>query len=275
MTLDTTSVCYNVGRTVEKDMARCKARTRRRRTTMVDRRHVCLAHAAVASVDERHIPGDIVEVGVWRGGASCVLAAAHNRWRAPSRYLWLFDTFDGLPFPNVTVDGTRAVQLYRRARNVSGSAFFGADDGKMNYAPLRLVKQTMLLSGYDRVHYVVGKVEETLATAPVPKRISLLRLDTDWYSSTKVELDVLWERLSPGGWMTVDDYYQWRGSRRAVDEWLDGHNWTTKAHDVGAFLRRPSMCPAFPFSCNGVWKASPFSEATPFMLPPPVGGSSR
>ena len=77
-------------------------------------------------------------------------------------------------------------------------------------------------TGYpsERVHYVKGRVEETIP-ARAPAEISILRLDTDWYESTKHELDHLYPRLSPGGVVLFDDYGYWEGAREAVDEFLD------------------------------------------------------
>ena len=80
-------------------------------------------------------------------------------------------------------------------------------------------------------HYVTGKVEETLHgnLSALPARIAVLRLDTDWYESTKAELDVLWPKLSPGGWLYVDDYFAVAGARKAVDHWLQHHGWEAHA----------------------------------------------
>jgi hypothetical protein len=71
----------------------------------------------------------------------------------------------------------------------------------------------------ERIHFVPGRVEETLPQN-APKDIALLRLDTDWYASTKHELQHLYPRLVPGGVLIVDDYGYWQGARQAVDEYL-------------------------------------------------------
>ena len=72
------------------------------------------------------------------------------------------------------------------------------------------------------IHYVKGKVETTIPEQ-APKQISLLRLDTDWYASTKHELENLFPRLSPGGILIIDDYGDWQGARKAVDEYVANH----------------------------------------------------
>jgi hypothetical protein len=79
-------------------------------------------------------------------------------------------------------------------------------------------------TGYpmDQVNFVVGKVEQTLnLRSNIPDAIALLRLDTDWYESTKVELETLYDKLSPGGILLIDDYGYWDGTRRAVDEFFN------------------------------------------------------
>ena len=79
----------------------------------------------------------------------------------------------------------------------------------------------MLSTGYDiaRTHFVAGDVEQTIPGV-VPEQISLLRLDTDWYESTRHELKHLYPRLIRGGVLIIDDYGHWKGARQAVDEYL-------------------------------------------------------
>jgi O-methyltransferase len=89
------------------------------------------------------------------------------------------------------------------------------------YASLEDVQGTLAQVGYpaERVHYVKGKVEDTIP-AQAPQQIALLRLDTDWYESTRHELQHLYPRLSPGGVLIIDDYGHWKGARQAVDEYI-------------------------------------------------------
>jgi predicted O-methyltransferase YrrM len=83
------------------------------------------------------------------------------------------------------------------------------------------VAEALRTTGYDqrRVHLIKGKVEDTVPGA-APETIALLRLDTDWYESTRHELEHLFPRLSPGGVIIIDDYGHWQGARRATDEYL-------------------------------------------------------
>src|SRR5205807_4683586 len=100
------------------------------------------------------------------------------------------------------------------------------------YAPLDAVKDALRSTGYpeEHVRFVVGPVEETIP-AEMPERVALLRLDTDWYESTKHELEHLFPRLVRGGVLIIDDYGTWGGCRQAVDEY-------TAAHDLRLFLHR-------------------------------------
>jgi hypothetical protein len=99
-----------------------------------------------------------------------------------------------------------------------------ADDGRWCYATLDDVRETFRRSGIrdDAVNFVKGDVEHTLRKR-LPKKISILRLDTDWYESTKLELEILYPRLAKGGVLIIDDYGHWEGARRAVDEYFTKH----------------------------------------------------
>jgi hypothetical protein len=172
---------------------------------------------AVRYVAAASIPGDIVECGVWRGGSMMAAARTLLECGDVSRHLYLFDTFEGMSAPgarDVGVDGQAASELLRsQDRNDPGSAWC--------YASVEDVQSAMARSGYDaaRVHFLKGKVEDTIP-AQAPAHIAILRLDTDWYESTRHELEHLYPRLSPGGVLIIDDYGHWAGCRQAVDEYF-------------------------------------------------------
>ena len=140
-----------------------------------------------------------------------------QRLGACDRDLYLFDTFTGMPEPGAEdaaspYDGYSPQTRWRRHAG-RGRAWAGA-------SPER-VRGNLEETGYppDRVHLVPGMVEDTLPAA-APDRIALLRLDTDWYSSTRHELEHLYPRLAEGGVLIVDDYGHYEGARRAVDEYF-------------------------------------------------------
>jgi len=97
------------------------------------------------------------------------------------------------------------------------------------YGPKAIVKNNIGSTHYppEKVRFVEGKVEETLSSALLPTKIALLRLDTDWYASTKAELEVLYDRLVPGGLLFIDDYCFFGGARRATDEFFEKRGLTT------------------------------------------------
>ena len=168
---------------------------------------------AVRYVSMRALSGAIVECGVWKGGSMAAVAKTLVQMKDVTRDLYLFDTFDGMTEPtheDVDYSGRQASTIL-----VEDFGFRCAD------APLEEVKQLMYGTGYpkERMHFVQGKVEETIPLH-APDTISLLRLDTDWYASTKHELVQLFPRLAKAGVIVVDDYGHWEGARQACDEYF-------------------------------------------------------
>lgn len=173
---------------------------------------------AVRYIERAQINGAVVECGVWKGGSMLAVAETLNRGQRSSRDLYLYDTFEGMPPP-----GEKDVDFENR----KAADMLAANTEKENnpvwaYSTLTEVKKTMSLSTYpaSRVHYVQGKVEETIPKT-LPDSIALLRLDTDWYESTRHELIHLFPRLQRGGVLIIDDYGFWKGARKAVDEYFD------------------------------------------------------
>jgi O-methyltransferase len=176
---------------------------------------------AVEYIAARGIPGAIVECGVWRGGSMMAAALTLLRLGVTDRELHLFDTFSGMTPPtdaDVKPTGQRAADLL---------ATEAKDADVWAIATLDEVRAAVLDVGYPkgRIHFVKGPVEETVP-ANAPGEIALLRLDTDWYESTKHELVHLYPRLASGGVLILDDYGYWQGARRAVDEYVDEHEAT-------------------------------------------------
>lgn len=175
-----------------------------------------LTHA-VQYVVEHDVPGAFVECGVWKGGSMMAAALTLLRLGRQDRDLFLYDTFEGMPRPtslDVAHNGQSAAIDFERTRT-------SADSSEWCNASLDDVRSAMLSTRYDpaRIHLIKGKVEATIP-ASAPERIALLRLDTDWYESTRHELEHLFPRLSPGGVIIIDDYGHWQGARRATDEYL-------------------------------------------------------
>jgi O-methyltransferase len=175
---------------------------------------------AVRYLNAARIEGDIVECGVWRGGSSILAKLTHADADAsmPRRFI-LFDTFAGMTKPEPVdvscMTSESALREYNKGIRATHNAYV--------YAPLeKVVNNFKDLGVFDEdVIFHKGAVEDTLRNeANLPDRIALLRLDTDWYASTKVELEVLYPRLSIGGVLLIDDYGHWEGARKAVDEYF-------------------------------------------------------
>lgn len=172
---------------------------------------------AVQYVQENHIEGDIVECGVWKGGSMMAVADTLLRLGDDKRHLYLFDTFEGMTPPSdndVDISGISAESLLN-----------STDKSKENSvwcrAGLDVVKSAVGSIGYPvgKVHYIQGMVEHTIPQY-APEKIALLRLDTDWYESTRHEMEHLFPRLVKGGVLIIDDYGHWQGARKAVDEYI-------------------------------------------------------
>jgi O-methyltransferase len=173
---------------------------------------------ALRYLDRRKLPGAIVECGVWRGGSMFAAARTLLDLGDSARELYLYDTFSGMPAP------TEQDKRHSDGASAADLLLDPAEDMTRAEAALDIVKATMSRSGYPapRVHFVQGKVEDTIPGV-APESIALLRLDTDWYSSTLHELEHLYSRLIPGGVLIIDDYGWWEGARRAVDEFFARH----------------------------------------------------
>jgi O-methyltransferase len=184
--------------------------------TMTDLHKLHALITAVRYVVRYNVPGDIVECGVWRGGSMHAVARALTVVGDQSRDLYLYDTFEGMPDPgeeDLRWDG-------RQAKRVMDTD--EVDSLAWAVAPLEEVQEGFQDVPYpsDRIHYIKGKVEETVPQQ-LPQQISILRLHTDWYESTAHELAHMYERLAPGGVLMLDDYGHWAGAKKATDEFLE------------------------------------------------------
>jgi O-methyltransferase len=170
---------------------------------------------AVRYVENNRIAGDIVECGVWRGGNIMISAFSLLEIGNTDRDLYLYDTFTGMTPPTVNdkdYSGAEAEVLLQR--DPKGTKIWCE-------ASLEDVQANMRSTAYpsERIHFIKGPVEETIPNA-LPNKIAILRLDTDWYESTKHELVHLYPLLVEGGVLIIDDYGHWQGAQKAVDEYF-------------------------------------------------------
>jgi len=158
----------------------------------------------------RRIPGDLVECGVWQGGSCMLMAMTLLAEKAPPRPIWLFDTYSGMTEPGeedrIAVSGQAVSERWHPGWWAAGT---------------EVVKKNLSLTGYpmEMFRMVEGDVCKTLDHHS-PADCALLRLDTDWYASTKKELEVLYPHLNRGGLLIIDDYGHFSGARQAVDEYF-------------------------------------------------------
>jgi hypothetical protein len=185
--------------------------------TKTSRERIAAMIAGARHIARHRILGDVVECGVWRGGSTMAAALALLEAGDTDRTLWLYDTFAGMPSADARdrdVTGISAPEYLANLRT-KGRAWDAASRADVE------VNLTRTTWPVERTRFIVGRVEETIP-ANTPARIALLRLDTDFYSSTAHELQHLYPRLSHGGILIIDDYGHWAGARQAVDEYFDG-----------------------------------------------------
>jgi O-methyltransferase len=186
---------------------------------------------AVEYVIRNGIPGALVECGVFMGGNIEVMIRVLQNLQIDDRDIYLYDTFAGMPQPDPRDDNGLggAMKISWEAHRTEADGTSGSDWMR---APVETVRQRIEPLGYraERLHFVKGMVEDTIPGV-APEKIAILRLDTDFYSSTKHELQHLYPRLMPGGILIIDDYGAIPGARLAADEY-------TSENDLGWFLHR-------------------------------------
>lgn len=162
---------------------------------------------------KNNIQGSFVECGVWKGGSSLLIADFLSKNNAEDRKLYMYDTFEGMSAPTENdrqYDGQLAEDMLNRGEVICYSSF-------------EEVVNTMKKSSFTNYEMIKGKVEDTIPQT-LPEKIALLRLDTDWYESTKHELIHLFPLVEKGGIVIIDDYGWWEGAKKAVDEYINENN---------------------------------------------------
>jgi len=172
----------------------------------------------IENVLREGVPGDLIEAGVWRGGATIFMRGVLKVHGVTNRLVWAADSFEGLPKPDPENFPLEAkVQsgpvMQRAYRNMAA----GLEEVRRNFAAYGLLD--------DQVKFLKGWFKDTLPAAPIGN-LSLIRLDGDFYQSTRDALNSLYDRLSVGGYVIIDDYGEdsWTYCRRAVDEFRAERN---------------------------------------------------
>ena len=188
--------------------------------TMTSVERMYALYKGVEYVVKNNIPGDFVECGVWKGGSSMLIAKTLQKFGVNDRKIWMYDTYEGMSEPgeeDKDVGGAAAHEVWEKllVENKSGWCVSSLDE----------VKENIRTTGYalDQFNFIEGKVEFTIPNHIPNNGIALLRLDTDWYESTRHEMIHLYPLLVSRGVLIIDDYGFWRGSRQAVDEYISEH----------------------------------------------------
>jgi O-methyltransferase len=195
--------------------------------TMVGLKRLDNLETCITDVLRRGIPGDLIETGVWRGGSVIFMRAVLAAYGDLDRRVWVADSFQGLPPPDP--------ETYPVDRGMDWSAIgylaVSLDDVKKNFERYGLLD--------DRVCFLPGWFRDTLPRAPI-EQLSILRLDGDLYESTMVALRALYPKLSPGGYVIVDDYAI-DNCRRAVEDFREAEGIRTPIQKIdwtGVFWQR-------------------------------------
>lgn len=198
-----------------------------RAQTMIGLKRLDHLQQCVETVLKENVPGDLIETGVWRGGTVIFMKAVLKAYGAEDRTVWVADSFEGLPRPNP-----------EKYPMDEGDTFHVHDYLRI---PLEEVQENFRRYGLldEKVRFLKGWFRDTLPEAPV-ERLAVLRLDGDMYESTTDALTSLYPKLSPGGFVIIDDYFL-RPCRQAVADYREAHGITEEIQWIdrmGAFWRR-------------------------------------
>jgi O-methyltransferase len=177
--------------------------------TMIGRKRLDNVQFCVEDVIDRGVPGDLIETGVWRGGATILMRAVLEAHGVKDRTVWVADSFEGLPRPDERYPAD-AGALWHTADRLAISV----EEVRGNFERYGLLD--------DQVRFLVGWFKDTLPTVPDPEW-AVIRVDGDMYGSTMDALIALYPNLSPGGYLIVDDYSAIDVCKRAVDDYREQH----------------------------------------------------
>ena len=163
-------------------------------------------------VIEKSVPGDFIETGVWRGGATVFMKAILNTYGIADRTVWVADSFEGLPKPEKKYTADKGDKHHNKV-----ALAISQEQVENNFKKYDLLD--------DRVKFLKGWFKDTLPSAPIEK-LALLRLDGDMYQSTMDALINLYHKLSIGGYVIIDDWGAVPGCKQAVEEFRSANNIT-------------------------------------------------
>lgn len=181
--------------------------------TMIGLKRLDNLQFCVEDVLARGVPGDLIETGVWRGGATIFMRAILKAYDVTDRRVWVADSFEGLPPPDPERYPDDNGLLWHECKELAVSL----DQVRSNFAKYGLLD--------DQVQFLKGWFRDTLPSAPI-EQLAVLRLDGDMYESTMEPLVNLYPKLSEGGYLIVDDYGAVPNCRRAIHDYRDANGIT-------------------------------------------------
>jgi O-methyltransferase len=181
--------------------------------TMIGMERMDNLEFCVSDVLRRGVPGDLIETGVWRGGAAILMRGVLKAYGDSQRRVWVADSFQGLPHPDPQRFPSDAGDPHWTFTALAVSQ----DQVKDNFARYGLLD--------DQVQFLPGWFRDTLPTAPI-EQLSILRIDGDMYESTIEALNFLFPKVAPGGYVIIDDYGCLPACRAAVDDYRSEHEIT-------------------------------------------------
>lgn len=188
--------------------------------TMIGMKRLVSLQECVETVVADDVPGDLIECGVWRGGACILMRGVLAAYGDQKRSVWLADSFQGVPKSDV-----ENYKADKGIRSEFAAGILGVSEAEVraNFERYGLLD--------ERVRFLPGWFKDTLQDAPI-EQISVLRLDGDLYESTIQALDALYPRLSPGGFCIVDDYLAVPACEQAVTDYRARHGITAEIVDI-------------------------------------------
>ncbi len=197
--------------------------------TMIGMKRLDNLHYCIRDLLARNVPGDLIECGAWRGGATIFMRAALLAYNDPERRVWVADSFQGLPAPSPEkYPADLGSEFFKEGDHLA----IPVDTVRLNFAHYGLLD--------DRVKFLVGWFKDTLPKAPI-EHLAILRIDADMYEGTIQSLESLYVKVSPGGYIIIDDYEAVNGCRKAVDDFRQHQHITaplTKIDWTGVYWQK-------------------------------------
>jgi len=184
----------------------------------------------IENVIASNVPGDMIETGVWRGGATILMRAVLRVYGVTDRMVWVADSFEGLPHP----DATKYPQDAGDVHHTFEQLVVSLETVKANFDRYGLLD--------SQVRFLKGWFKDTLHAAPI-STLAVIRLDGDMYESTTDAITSLYPKLLPGGYIIVDDYGAVPACKKAIHDYRDAHGITEPIHEIdwtGVYWKRES-----------------------------------